>query len=318
MRSYYSLISLLVIIPLLGFETNGHHLPSVHEPIPSPTENRRMAPESLSENLYKSFFDEKVKAYKIDYDSDYIGQSIWISRSERKINAKYFAYKQFGKSIHDRYQEWKDGKKLVLSCSGAYTYSKREEYPTGITVDNGNIVNRSIRDDMDALVLVYATGGIAVSDLDDGDLYLGSLQKRVNIRERNDKYEFLSWAEEEQATVFQSHLLAYTNKLRIGEESDDDRAHRRILTLVKNEEGELFHVIFNIREDVALYDISYTLFHYLRNKKNEVIAMVNLDTGAYDILEVYDEENDKIEGIHGDRSFSIRKATNLITYYYED
>jgi hypothetical protein len=81
MRSYYSLISLLVIIPLLGFETNGHHLPSVHEPIPSPTENRRMAPESLSENLYKSFFDEKVKAYKIDYDSDYIGQSIWISRS---------------------------------------------------------------------------------------------------------------------------------------------------------------------------------------------------------------------------------------------
>ena len=205
-----------------------------------------------------------------------------------------------------------------MSCSGAYTYSKQDEYPTGITVDNGNIVNRSIRDDMDALVLVYATGGIAVSDLDDGDLFLGSLNKRVNIRDRNDKYEFLGWAEEEQATVFQSHLLAYTNALRIDENSDRDRAYRRILSLVKDENGELFHVIFNIREEVRLYEISYTLFNYLREKNNEVIAMVNLDTGAYDILEVYDEENDKIDGIHGDRSYNIQKATNLITYYFED
>lgn len=312
MRIYFSFISFLAIIPLLGL---GPLEPTT--PL-SPIEKRYDKPESLSENLYKSFFDEKVKAYKMEYDYDHIGQSIWISRSGKKINAKYFAYKQFGKSIHDRYSEWKEGKKLVLSCSGAYTYSKRDEYPTGITVDNGNIVNRSIRDDMDALVLVYATGGIAVSDLDDGDLYLGSLNKRVNIRDRNDKYEFLSWAEEEQATVFQSHLLAYTNKMRIGEESDRDRAHRRILALVKDSDGELFHVIFNIREEVRLYDISNTLFHYLREKENDVIAMVNLDTGAYDILEVYDEENDKIDAIHGDRSFSIRKATNLITYYYED
>ena len=313
MRSLYSFISFLAFLPL--FSPFGARQEMID---PSPTEYRKWEPESMSENLYKSFFDEKVRTYKIEYDSDYIGQSIWISRAENKINAKYFAYKQFGKDIHDRYLEWKEGKKLVLSCSGAYTYSKSDEYPTGITVDNGNIVNRSIREDMDALVLVYETGGIAVSDIDDGDLYLGSLKKRVNIRDRNDKYEFLGWAEEEKATVFQSHLLAYTNNLRIGEESDDDRAHRRILGLVKDEKGDLFHVIFNIREDISLYDISYTLFHYLRNKDNEVIALVNLDTGAYDILEVYDESDAKIEGIHGDRSFSIRKATNLITYYYEE
>ncbi len=309
MRSFYSLVILLALCPLVHMETAGngktHSFPF-------------MEPDGLSENLYKSFFNEKVRAYKIDYESDYIGQSVWISRKEQKINAKYFAYKQFGKSIHDRYADWKEGKKLVLSCSGAYTYSKHDESPTGITVDNGNIVNRSIRDDMDALVLVYATGGIAVSDLDEGDLYLGSLNKKVNIRDRNDKYEFLNWAEEEEATVFQSHLLAYTNNLRIDEDSDRDRAHRRILSLVRDKNGELFHVIFNIREDVRLYDISYNLFHYLRDRDNEVIAMVNLDTGAYDILEVYDEDNDKIDGIHGDRSFSIRKATNLITYYYED
>ncbi len=313
MRSFYSLFLILAFIPFEGSKNLGEN-----HTTPSPIQNSIGEPESLSENLYKSYYNEKVRAYKIDYDSDYIGQSIWISRSGGKINAKYFAYKQFGKSIHDRYVEWKEGKQLVLSCSGAYTYSKTEEYPTGITVDNGNIVNRSIREDMDALVLVYATGGIAVSDIDDGDLYLGSLKKRVNIRDRNDKYEFLGWAEKEKATVFQSHLLAYTNNLRIDEESDQDRAHRRILALIKNKKGDLFHVIFNIREDVTLYKISYTLFHYLRNKDNEVIAMVNLDTGAYDILEVYDEDEQKIDGIHGDRSFSIRKATNLITYYYEE
>lgn len=272
----------------------------------------------LEEDYHKSFYNGNVKTYYVESNSSRIGQSVWISRKGKKVNAKYFAYKQGNNSIYNRFVDWRDNKNMVLACSGAYTYSKSNEYPTGITVDNGNVVNRSIRDDMDALVIVYATGGIVVSDIDNGDLYLSSLGRKLNIRDRTDKYDFLDWAEEEEATVFQSHLLAYKNELRIGTNSDRDRARRRIMVLVTNNSNEVYHVIYNIRREVSLYDISDSILSYLKNKDFNVIAMVNLDTGSYDIMEVYDETNSVVNDIKGDPNFNISKATNLIAYYFNE
>lgn len=272
----------------------------------------------IEEESYKSFYNEKVKTYHVKNHGSKIGQSIWINRKGKKINAKYFAYKQNNNSIYSRFVDWKDSKNIVMACSGAYTYSNGNEHPTGITVDNGKLVNRSLRDDMDALVIVYATGGIVVSDIDNGDLYINKLGKKLNIRDRDDKYDFIDWAEEEQATVFQSHLLAYKNQLRIGTNSDRDKARRRVMVLVTNRNNEVYHVFFNIREEVRLYDISESLLNYLTQRNFNVIAMVNLDTGSYDIMEVYDEQNDIVSGIKGDPNFSVRKATNLITYYVNE
>ena len=38
--------------------------------------------------------------------------------------------------------------------------------PVGLTIDNGNIVNGALTN-MDGLVIVYATGGVVVSNLEE-------------------------------------------------------------------------------------------------------------------------------------------------------
>lgn len=315
MRLLFSFVAFFALLPVQQNEQRPVYEEDLTDAYP---EKDITLSEEIEEDYYKSFYQGYVNAYEVKSNYNEIGHSVWIARKGKKVNAKYFAYKQDGKSIYERFRAWKEDKNIVLACSGAYTYSKSNEYPTGITVDNGNVVNRNIRDDMDALVIVYATGGIVVSDLDNGDLNVSSLGRKLDLRDRTDKYDFLDWAEEKDATVFQSHLLAYKNELRIGTNSDRDRAHRRILTLAINSSGEVYHIVYNIKKSVRLYDISGAILKSLKKRDYNVVAMVNLDTGAYDIIEVYDERNNVVRAIKGDPDFSVRKATNLVTYYYNE
>ena len=92
------------------------------------------------------------------------------------------------------------------------------------------------------------TGGIVVSDIDDGNLYLGSLKKRIDARSHQDKQTLLNWAQEEEATIFQTQLLAYKNQLRIDEDAPRESAERRLLILAIDPDGQVLHIVFNIKK----------------------------------------------------------------------
>ena len=186
--------------------------------------------------------------------------------------------------------------------------------PVGITVDNGVIVNRRIDDSMDALVIVYATGGIVVSDIDEGNLNLASLGT-IDVRKDADKTKLLSWAEKEKATVFQTQLLAYRNSLRLTRSARTESAARRYLALAKNKEGELYHIMYNIRNDVYLFDSTFDIVKSLKEKEMEIVAVINTDTGSYDCLNLYNSNNDLNRNIGG--TIDISTATNLVVHYYE-
>ena len=60
-------------------------------------------------------------------------------------------------------------RKKVFACSGAYAYSEDDVYkPVSLTIDDGTPVNQNLYEKMDGLVVVYATGGIVVADIDKG------------------------------------------------------------------------------------------------------------------------------------------------------
>ncbi|NER06170.1 MAG: hypothetical protein F6K17_28070, partial [Okeania sp. SIO3C4] len=252
----------------------------------------------LTDSHYKDLFNGDVKVYELKSDNYRYGHSVWMYRKSKRVKAKYFAHKdlQSGKSVYSKYEDWKQGKNLIMTCSGAFTtdaYGRSK--PLGLTIDNGKMVNERIDEDMDGMVIVYATGGVVVSDIDEGNLYLASLKRKIDPRDPFDKAELVSWAKDEAATIFQTQLLVYRNELRVEvEKARTESAERRLLVLAQGREG-VMHIVFNITQGVYLGDISKAIHEHLKDKGLNVIAMLNLDTGMYNIMDLYDKNGNSID-----------------------
>ena len=154
-----------------------------------------------------------------NYDPSYVSISdvtykneqyitVTMRREGERIRAKYFAAPDFnGNSVYKRFEEWKRrNNNLVLVSSG--TYMDDANTPEGLTIDNGILVNQTlIYNKMDALAIVYATGGIAVSNLKNGDLKLSGggvdPNRKFNLRgSALDREDFIEWAKSQEATIF--------------------------------------------------------------------------------------------------------------------
>lgn len=275
-------------------------------------------PQNLSgftDTYVGSYFSGNVEVYSLKEGYQNRGHAVWMNRSAKKIRAKYFS---FG-DVYGKYKNWKRNKEIVLTCSGAFSddlYKGNGALPVGLNVENGEIKNRSVlKDGMDALVIVYATGGIVVSDLTRGDLYLQSLDKKVDVRkDYSAKYELLDWAEKEKATIFQTQLLAYDNELKIDTRGRKNSRERRFLALATNSSGTLYHIIFNLPANTYLYDGAKNVLDYLKNKNMDVTAILNLDTGAYNILDFYSSDSRLNSLLDGPNR--VQQAVNLLSYSY--
>ncbi|GAA4829394.1 hypothetical protein [Algivirga pacifica] len=256
-------------------------------------------------------FNQHVALFSLSKNGYHYGTAIWMNRglSGNRIKTKYFAQ---GKA-YQSYLRWKGNKKVILISSGAYSNGFSENHtPIGVCVEQGQIVNRRIENDMDGLVIVEATGGVRVSDIDNGDLYLGSLGRRINPR--TEMYTLLNWAKQEYATVFQSHLLAYGDALRINYNSSTTTATRRMM-VIGTANGKVVHVVFHITQPVKLLDATRDIKATMDKRGIKVVGIVNLDTGGNDILEVYNNLGAPFNGVKG--TALKHQATNLLVYYYE-
>ena len=246
---------------------------------------------------------------------------ITMLREGERIKAKYFAAQDFnGNNVYSRYLEWKKyNPNVVLFSSG--TYMDDRGNPQGLTIDNGTIVNQTlIYNKMDALVVVYASGGIAVSNLKDGDLRINinGTNRILDIRKNpNDLDDFIEWAASQRATVFQTHLLVYKNQLKIDSyTSKKDERERRFLAVGKNEDGKVVHSIVHCPQYSSLYEGSKKVLDFLSTAKHlDITFMINLDNGAQDVFELYNSNctlNGSIKG-----QLDPRRAVNLLTYYFK-
>ena len=301
--------------------TTGFETEPTFEDITSTEECLSEVAFGLSESSCATAFGGTVTTYNLKDSYTNVGHSIWISRKGGKAKAKYFAHKQGGYHVHHRYTVWRvnDSKNIILKSSGTYaTGWNNSDLPVGVTVDNGVVVNRSYSPKMDGLVIVYATGGIAVSNIEDKDLYLESIGRKVDITNATDRAAFLRWAEKEDATVFQTHLLAYKNRSQIVQDNGET-ARRKVLALAKTSSGELFHIILYFKNyEYSLADATSRSLSYLKNSRGmDVIAMINLDTGGYDILNTAGAATDCADNSTWGTTSNYDDMTNLLTYYFE-
>ena len=255
--------------------------------------------------------NQNVQVMELSKNGKKYGHAVFLLRGKSpRIKAKYFA-----KNAYQAFLNWRSNKNIILISSGAYSTGWNAKYdtPVGLCVDNGNLVNLKIEDKMDGLVIVEAVGGVRVSDIDNNDLYLKSLGKEISPR--RDKMSLVNWGKREDATIFQTHLLAFKNNLRIDPyKSSSSVANRRFLVL-GHSGGSLFHAIFHITKNVSLHEATNDVMKTLQDREINVVSVLNLDTGGYDILEVYDDKKRKIPYIKGTKDKST--ATNLLIYYYD-
>jgi hypothetical protein len=239
------------------------------------------------------------------------------SASGNKIKVKYFgARDENGTSVANRFATWCVGKNIICLSSGGYM--DNTQTPVGLCIDNGTIVNRTIKD-YDGLIIVYATGGMVASNLDNADLTLQGPDipagKKFDVRNSAmDRQLFLNWCESQFATVFQTHLLAFKDQLEIKNVIQTPR-ERRFLAVGK-EGNEVVHAIVHSPSPTSLYEGSRRTLEFLNSYKNmEVIFMINLDPGDQDVFFLLDENGKVDNTIQGTRS--LADAANLLVYYYE-
>jgi len=158
------------------------------------------------------------------YDSDLVNVSnvtykgeqyttVYMQRKGNRVKAKYFAAKDVnGETVPNRYKKWSASKNVVLYSSGTYM-DKMDNTgnPIGLTIDNGVMVNRSlINNRLDGLVIVYATGGIAISNLKDGDLTLSGggvdVNKKFNLKILHGTYKLLLIGHNHKKLPFFKHI----------------------------------------------------------------------------------------------------------------
>lgn len=247
--------------------------------------------------------------------------SVIMTRQNDRIKAKYFAAKNSDGSVYERFQKWARGRKIVLATSGTYMdecEAYRDPKPVGLTVDNGVSVNKDYVSKLGGLVIVYATGGVVASKIDERNLTMncGNGNKVLNIQDSWSRTTFMSCAESVAATAFQAHLLVWKNKLNVSKVDFNER-ERRFLAVGTDGSGNTLHVITHVPGNVTLYDGTKMVFDFLQGyvEMKEVIFLVNLDTGCQDVFQLYDQNGNIRTDIKGKESAS--QAANLLVYYYE-
>jgi hypothetical protein len=247
-----------------------------------------------------------------------------MSRKDNRVKVKYFAAKDGNTSVYNRYKDWAVNKRIVAYSSGTYmTLCDNINYavPVGLCIDNGRIVNEQLKDDLDGLLIVYATGGLVATNLKSGNLNItktDGTNAQLDIRGNSyQRTEFIDWAQEKEATVFQTHLFAYNNQLKIEPNSSPKIAPRRFLAACKIG-SDIFHYIINLPNAATLYNGAKKAFDYLKDYEDaDVVFMINLDPGCQDVYKVFNQNGTMSTDKNFCGSRDISEAANLLVYYYE-
>ena len=252
-----------------------------------------------------------------------------LKRNGNRVKVKYFASKNATGSVGERYQSWAANKNIITYSSGTYMNSCTASLasPVGLCIDQGIPVNNNLMlHGLDGLIIVYATGGIVASNLKEANLtitYPDGRKKTVNIRDNAyDMEEFKSWAKENEATVFQTHLFVYKDKILVNSNASPKVQERRFLAVCKMDNGDIVHYMINLPNPTTILTGAQKAFKFLKEHEevSEVAFMINLDTGCQDVFKLYDATGKDYSNPYfrgGDHRIDLNNASNLLAYYYE-
>ncbi len=243
--------------------------------------------------------------------------------SSTNIKAKYFAT-----NAYQQYLDWKSGKTILLVTAGAFSSGwDSSAIPVGLCVDNGKIINKTAKSEMDGMVIVYngaaQQGGIVIVDLDKKPVVCekpygsGNYVSYYPRDSRTDAINFLDWGESEGLTLFQTQLV-YSEKKSETENFGnlyygDERERRFLAICTKN--GVVHHVVVDAPDKQLLIQGTKYVKEVLDYDGFNVLYILNLDTGDKNLLYVYNGNTLENLEPNSNENAKIDKATNLLVYY---
>ncbi|MHA8085390.1 hypothetical protein U8695_07410 [Aquirufa antheringensis] len=250
---------------------------------------------------------------------------IKLSNFNKKLKAKYFAAKdQNNNSVYKRYLGWQMNKNVICYSSGTYmdNYNIDLAKPVGLCIDQGRIVNRGlILNKFDGLVIAYPSGRITVHNLKSKTMQIDKGDGKMtnyNLSNNFERIQFMNWAQEQEVTVFQTHLFCYKNQF-FSNIDNSKTAGRRFLAAGTNSDGEFKQYIINLSSANTLLDASRKAINYLKSfeELSEIDFLINLDPGAQDVFGAYNSAGQRVikSGFQG--TLDISKSLNLIVYYVD-
>jgi hypothetical protein len=174
----------------------------------------------------------------------------------------------------------------VLAMAASYT--SRDGDPYGFTVVNGAVRNAMISRRMDGLVYIH-DGVVGAADLR-APIRCGRLTLRPTAS-LPDYYCLLRCAREAGQSVFQTHLLygqgrpAFDPSTAPVASGKIERKERRVLALLGGRA-----VVVDIPIACTLAEATFLLektVDLLQIRRTDIQAAINLDTGSYDVLDVF-------------------------------
>jgi hypothetical protein len=286
---------------------------------------------TLSITLFGQYDQKLVKFDYKEINGNPFGV-VKLNMTNQRVKVKYFASKDANSnlSVYQRFSDWAFNKKLILVSSGTYYYypnknnrDKNTARPVGICIDNGNIINKTTDDKLDALAMIYSSGKIVVENLKNKTISVKDASGNpinLNLDNALDKNLFYKWATDVKATIFQTHLFAYKGNLLVGQNSNSFKDYRRFLVAGINNNNETVQYIINLPFNSTILEGSKYALDYLKSNENlkEISFLINLDTGAQNAMETYHPKTgDRLNNSNFSGIKEIKDAINLIVYYYQ-
>lgn len=220
-------------------------------------------------NNYKYFFKEFIKlksdrddSIKVNLDDNILFSTLntktYTSSINFEKNQTYFEHKK-------RIDEISTDKIVITG-----TYSTPEELPTGLALDEGNVISPFIFD-WDGFLIVYGNGIMDIQHRN--NLNIGG--RKFNLSKGFDELqELISFCRIRNISLIQSHLIL-NNGDNISNPKNNKKFRRRIV--FTDSSGNL-SVYDSFENQVTLYEASEII-----KKKYNAFNAINLDMGTYNL-----------------------------------
>jgi hypothetical protein len=301
------LIPLLSAILLIAMKLSASSI-SAPSPFESSIPNYRL---ETMHNLYVEGEESAVNIFEIKdkLHNLAIGQAIWMKAD--KVKPTYISKGD----VHHFKKNIKPG--VVLATTGGYaTHDGGNPRPDGFTMQDGEVLNAVLLPDRHGLVVI-TNSNLQVWNLknevllSDGRVLSSPFQSLMAFS------QLLEWCKQHNATVFQTHLLAKNNEPLIHPDlAPVQLRERRLLATFTDSDGISYNAIFNIETPYDLSSITYEVMNILESRSMNVHSVVNLDTGHYNILQVYNEDGTQRPEPSG--KIEMARAVNLLVFSHTE
>ena len=227
---------------------------------------------------------------------------------------KQFGIRYFSQNAGDRFDQWRQNKKVFIACAGAFSSTwEADSKPVGFTVDNGEIINLNFDFEMDGLVIIE-NSSISVIDLDylQAGIDLEDGQK-ISMNPRNSSFDcekLKRIAKEEKSTIFQTQLLYSIDRSTNFSNPYFGKIRERRFLAVCKKKNEFINVIVDAPDPTYLNLSAKYAKDVLEYDGYKIFYLLNLDTGDKNIF--WGIENDKLYDLG---TTTMNKSTNLIVWY---